>query len=227
MLVNSNPVCGCCGPSNSSSQAESISHPDGLQATIMTDPGTADRTYIGPMTPELVEEIIAKAGHASELRHSAYMGRDRNWQRERERDVRARLHQGCRSMCRQTARAVELRGTSEPPLWLCRSGQMQCCRLWAARQGSTWPRALPRCGMSWNEHGRARDEQRVGVAQQSSRQRQRVRQHQPYPSRRLVAAHTLLICWAESRSRSLLNAVCLADRVLPRRRASWTSTAAS
>lgn len=26
----------------------------------MTDPGTADRTYIGPMTPELVEEIIAK-----------------------------------------------------------------------------------------------------------------------------------------------------------------------
>ena len=31
------------------------------QATIMTDPGTADRTYIGPMTPELVEEILAKA----------------------------------------------------------------------------------------------------------------------------------------------------------------------
>ena len=32
-----------------------------MQATIMTDPGTADRTYIGPMTPELVEDIIAKA----------------------------------------------------------------------------------------------------------------------------------------------------------------------
>ena len=31
-----------------------------LQATIMTDPGTADRTYIGPMSPELVEEIIEK-----------------------------------------------------------------------------------------------------------------------------------------------------------------------
>lgn len=31
-----------------------------MQATIMTDPGTADRTYIGPMTPELVEEIIEK-----------------------------------------------------------------------------------------------------------------------------------------------------------------------
>lgn len=29
-------------------------------ATIMTDPGTADRTYVGPMTPELVEQIIVK-----------------------------------------------------------------------------------------------------------------------------------------------------------------------
>lgn len=35
-------------------------YPLGLQATIMTDPETADQTYIGPMTPELVEEIIAK-----------------------------------------------------------------------------------------------------------------------------------------------------------------------
>lgn len=26
----------------------------------MTDPGTADRTYIGPMTPELVEQILDK-----------------------------------------------------------------------------------------------------------------------------------------------------------------------
>jgi carbamoyl-phosphate synthase large subunit len=31
-----------------------------MQATIMTDPGTADRTYIGPMTPELVEQILDK-----------------------------------------------------------------------------------------------------------------------------------------------------------------------
>lgn len=31
-----------------------------VQATIMTDPGMADRTYIGPMTPELVEQILAK-----------------------------------------------------------------------------------------------------------------------------------------------------------------------
>ncbi|KAF3324555.1 carbamoyl-phosphate synthase large chain [Carex littledalei] len=29
-------------------------------ATIMTDPGTADRTYVGPMTPESVEQIISK-----------------------------------------------------------------------------------------------------------------------------------------------------------------------
>lgn len=30
------------------------------QATIMTDPGMADRTYVGPMTPELAEQILAK-----------------------------------------------------------------------------------------------------------------------------------------------------------------------
>src|ERR1044072_3028341 len=29
-------------------------------ATIMTDPGVADRTYIEPITPEFVERIIAK-----------------------------------------------------------------------------------------------------------------------------------------------------------------------
>ena len=29
-------------------------------ATIMTDPETADRTYIEPLTPEFVEKIIAK-----------------------------------------------------------------------------------------------------------------------------------------------------------------------
>lgn len=29
-------------------------------ATIMTDPGMADRTYIGPMTPEYTEQILAK-----------------------------------------------------------------------------------------------------------------------------------------------------------------------
>lgn len=34
-----------------------------MQATIMTDPGTADRTYIGPMTPELVEQILDKVSY--------------------------------------------------------------------------------------------------------------------------------------------------------------------
>lgn len=29
-------------------------------ATIMTDPGTADRTYIGPMTPDLVEQVRSR-----------------------------------------------------------------------------------------------------------------------------------------------------------------------
>ncbi len=29
-------------------------------ATIMTDPETADRTYIEPLTPEMVEKVIAK-----------------------------------------------------------------------------------------------------------------------------------------------------------------------
>ena len=33
----------------------------------MTDPETADQTYIGPMTPELVEQIIAKVTAAPPL----------------------------------------------------------------------------------------------------------------------------------------------------------------
>jgi hypothetical protein len=36
-----------------------------LQATIMTDPGMADRTYIGPMTPEYAEQILAKVRQGS------------------------------------------------------------------------------------------------------------------------------------------------------------------
>lgn len=35
----------------------------------MTDPGMADRTYVGPMTPELVEQILAKVGKAAHQRH--------------------------------------------------------------------------------------------------------------------------------------------------------------
>ena len=33
-------------------------------ATIMTDPDMADRTYIEPITPEVVAKIIAKERHA-------------------------------------------------------------------------------------------------------------------------------------------------------------------
>ncbi len=32
----------------------------------MTDPGMADRTYIGPMTPEYAEQILAKVSTAVE-----------------------------------------------------------------------------------------------------------------------------------------------------------------
>lgn len=35
-----------------------------VQATIMTDPGMADATYVGPMTPELVEQILDKVRHS-------------------------------------------------------------------------------------------------------------------------------------------------------------------
>ena len=38
----------------------------------MTDPGTADRTYIGPMTPELVEEIIAKVSSEAPLTYITF-----------------------------------------------------------------------------------------------------------------------------------------------------------
>jgi carbamoylphosphate synthase large subunit len=33
----------------------------------MTDPGMADATYIGPMTPELVEQILDKVGVSSSV----------------------------------------------------------------------------------------------------------------------------------------------------------------
>ena len=37
----------------------------------MTDPGMADRTYIGPMTPELVEQILAKVSLALDVYFTA------------------------------------------------------------------------------------------------------------------------------------------------------------
>ena len=40
-------------------------------ATIMTDPEFADATYIEPITPEVVEEIIAREGPTPSFRPSA------------------------------------------------------------------------------------------------------------------------------------------------------------
>ena len=77
ILLNSNPVSGKKRKGGGKREAKNIStaphaavfflfssmfsHTRPIpphQATIMTDPDTADRTYIGPMTPDLVEQII-------------------------------------------------------------------------------------------------------------------------------------------------------------------------
>ena len=79
----------------------------------MTDPGTADRTYIGPMSPELVEEIIEK--------------------------VSAMQLSSCRFECQRmlttkgltvvalvnTATVIEVAD--------CRSGQMPSCQQWVGK----------------------------------------------------------------------------------------------
>jgi hypothetical protein len=47
-------------------------------ATIMTDPDMADATYIEPITPEIVEKIIARERHVNSrrrLRAAAHHGR--------------------------------------------------------------------------------------------------------------------------------------------------------
>ena len=46
-------------------------------ATIMTDPDMADRTYVEPITPEIVAKIIEKERHAASrrLRAAAHHGR--------------------------------------------------------------------------------------------------------------------------------------------------------
>ena len=41
-------------------------------ATIMTDPETADRTYIEPLTPEIVEKIIEKERPDALLAHNGW-----------------------------------------------------------------------------------------------------------------------------------------------------------
>lgn len=77
----------------------------------MTDPETADRTYIGPMTLESVEEIIAKV-------QPAYIdgGKERQ-----QGSIKAIFH---------LARA---RAKWDERCCACRSAQMQCCLPWVAR----------------------------------------------------------------------------------------------
>jgi hypothetical protein len=60
----------CCASSLPMSAVGSLdqtpsSVPRCIQATIMTDPETADKTYIGPMTPDVVAEIIEKVRQAA------------------------------------------------------------------------------------------------------------------------------------------------------------------
>lgn len=81
VLVNSNPVCCfevfCTDDarvvctripfvcSNKKAMLNNCTHNNNnthTQATIMTDPGVADRTYVGPMTVDAVEEILIKVG---------------------------------------------------------------------------------------------------------------------------------------------------------------------
>ena len=64
----------CCRPAAAADQANchgagaaAKADDPARQATIMTDPETANRTYIGPMTPELVEEIIEKVRCAKNI----------------------------------------------------------------------------------------------------------------------------------------------------------------
>lgn len=53
-------------------------------ATIMTDPETADATYVGPMTPELVEPILAKV-RAAEAEREREGGRGRGGEEKQKR----------------------------------------------------------------------------------------------------------------------------------------------
>jgi carbamoyl-phosphate synthase large subunit len=65
-------------------------------ATIMTDPGLADATYIEPITPDFVEKIIAREkpnvpeGRVFALGHSA-LARTRSAPREKPRGGERRI----------------------------------------------------------------------------------------------------------------------------------------
>ena len=70
LVIGSGPIVigQACEFDYSGTQACKALRAEGLEvilvnsnpATIMTDPETADRTYVEPLTPELVEQIIAR-----------------------------------------------------------------------------------------------------------------------------------------------------------------------
>ena len=132
VLVNSNPAhllgAGCRPACH---RTRSQLHP--VQATIMTDPGTADRTYIGPMTPELVEEIIAKACPQTSWACNQRAGHARDWlktQLPAPATEAERLSAGCD--CHIPCEEIRLRTPAALPS---RSVRMRCCRRWGARPG--------------------------------------------------------------------------------------------
>ncbi len=70
LVIGSGPIVigQACEFDYSGAQACKVLKEDGYEvvlvnstpATIMTDPGLADRTYVEPITPEFVEQVIAR-----------------------------------------------------------------------------------------------------------------------------------------------------------------------
>ena len=73
LVIGSGPIVigQACEFDYSGAQACKVLKADGYRvvlvnsnpATIMTDPGLADRTYVEPITVEFVEQVIAKERH--------------------------------------------------------------------------------------------------------------------------------------------------------------------
>ena len=105
----------------------------------MTDPGTADRTYIGPMTPELVEEIIAKAGALLCPAVAVWLWLTAVPHVPSTDSVvvgLTRMHMLAMPLAVLQVQVPACRQSIlSRPACLCRSGQMQCCPLWEGRQG--------------------------------------------------------------------------------------------
>ena len=75
LIIGAGPIIigQACEFDYSGTQACKALHEEGFRivlvnsnpATIMTDPDMADRTYLEPITPEIVAKIISKERHAS------------------------------------------------------------------------------------------------------------------------------------------------------------------